>query len=186
MTNARRAASATLLEDNDELLRRCRTGDSRAWTEIVDRYERLVYAVPLREGLTSEEAVDVVQETFATLLAHLDRIEQPDRLGSWLMTVARRQSWVQRHSDGRRLVDITDADTVTTEELDGDCVRSLWVYEAVRELSEPCRSLVLSLFFDPAEPSYEEIAVRLGRPLGSVGPLRARCLDRLKALLSRG
>jgi DNA-directed RNA polymerase specialized sigma24 family protein len=42
---------------------------------------------------------------------------------------------------------------------------------------------VLSLFFDPSEPSYAEIAVRLGRPLGSVGPLRARCLDRLKSLL---
>jgi len=178
-----RRSRQALCCDDAELVLRCREGSARAWAEIVGRYERLVYAIPLKEGLSSEEAADVAQETFAALLAGLDRIKQPDRLGSWLMTVARRLSWAQRNRTGRHTLVLSDVDLGTDEELGADLVRALWVHDAVRQLGEPCRSLVLSLFFDPGEPSYAEIAVRLGRPLGSVGPLRARCLDRLKALL---
>lgn len=175
-------APVTPFPDNVALLRGCRSGDPLAWAEIVDRYQRLVYAIPLKEGLTNHEAADVAQETFATLLQSLDTIERPDRLGSWLMTVARRLTWRERHRRERASIDI---DTVEMEaaDVDGDSATVVWVYDAIQSLDEPCKTLVLSLFFDPAEPSYAEIAIRMGRPLGSVGPLRARCLDRLKSHL---
>jgi RNA polymerase sigma factor (sigma-70 family) len=183
MVERQRRSAHGLFPDNAALVEACRGGDALAWNEIVDRYERLVYAIPLNEGLTSEEAADVAQETFATLIAGLDQISRPDRLGSWLMTVARRLTWRARHHKSRHSVDVESVEVGVDAEHDGH-IDALWVYEAVQDLSDPCRSLVVSLFFDPAEPSYAEIAVKLGRPLGSVGPLRARCLDRLKTALA--
>ena len=165
--------------DEQALFEACRNGDDRAWSQIVNRYERLVYAVPLKEGLSREDAADVAQETFAALMTAIDSINQPERLGYWLLTVARRLSWRQR-AKGRDVVPLDDGPTPAENDLSAEAVRALWVYEAIQDLGEPCRSIVLGLFFDPTEPSYEEIAVRIGRPLGSVGPLRSRCLERLR------
>lgn len=172
-----------LFPDNRALVRACQAGDALAWSEIVDRYERLVYAIPLKEGLSREQAADVAQETFATLMTSLHRIRQPERLASWLMTVARRLSWRERNRSDRGQVDVSGIDVEDIRSLDDDWTTVEWVYDSIQGLAEPCRSLVVSLFFDPDEPSYAEIAMRLGRPVGSVGPLRARCLDRLRALL---
>lgn len=183
MIERQQRARHRLFPDNEALVRACQRGDAVAWSEIVDRYERLVYAVPLKEGLTIDEAADVAQETFATLMISLHQIRQPDRLGWWLMTVARRLSWRERHRDGRAEIDVTSIDLEGDADVGEESVTVQWVFDAIQSLAEPCRALVVSLFFDPAEPSYAEIAVRLGRPLGSVGPLRARCLDRLKNVL---
>jgi RNA polymerase sigma factor (sigma-70 family) len=183
MVERQRRSAQGLFPDNAALVEACRGGDALAWNEIVDRYERLVYAIARKEGLTPDEAADVAQETFATLIASLDQIQHPDRLGSWLMTVARRLTWRARHDRSRQSVDV-DSIEIGVDSADCAPVDALLVYEAIQGLSDPCRSLVVSLFFDPAEPSYAEIAVRLGRPLGSVGPLRARCLDRLKTALA--
>jgi len=178
-----RRRAQQLFPDNTALVTACRNGDAQAWSVIVDRYERLVYAIPIREGLSDEEAADVTQETFATLMASVDRIQRPDRLASWLMTVARRLAWRERHRDSRHALDVASVDVGSDVDVGTESVTVQWVYDAIQSLAEPCRSLVLALFFDPAEPSYAEIAIRLGRPLGSVGPLRARCLHRLRALL---
>ena len=178
-----RRTRVTGFSDNTELMLACRSGDRRAWEQIVDRYERLVYAIPIREGLRRDDAADVTQETFAALVDSLHRIKDPDRLGYWLMTVARRLTWRVRHGQPHAVIELDEiADDDCPSIVDGT-LQALWVYEAITRLDEPCRSLVLSLFFDPSEPSYGEIAVRLGRPLGSVGPLRARCLDRLRGIL---
>lgn len=172
-----------LFPDNAALIAGCRNGDAQAWSAIVDRYERLVYAIPIGEGLSPDQAADVAQETFASLMAHVDKIRRPESLASWLMTVARRLSWKERHHIRRDVVDVSTIDLGSDVDLSAESVTVQWVYDAIQGLAEPCRSLVLSLFFDPAEPSYAEIALRLGRPLGSIGPLRARCLERLRTLL---
>lgn len=170
--------------DNSSLLEACRNGDTRAWSRIVDRYERLVYAIPLREGLNRDDAADVAQETFAALIGSIDRINDPERLSAWLITVARRLSW---HRQGLipDTLDVLDVDLATDHDIAGDTAQTSWVYEAIQSLGEPCRSLVIALFFDPGEPSYAEIALRLGRPVGSIGPLRARCLERLRCALEQ-
>lgn len=168
--------------DTAALLARCRTGDHAAWDKLVDRYERLVYAIALREGLDREDAADVTQETFAALVRGMDTIEDPDRLGYWLMTVARRNTWRTRGRSNNKNVPI-ESITVTSEDWSADALRALWVYEAVQQLDEPCRSLILALFFDPDGPSYGQVAVDIGRPIGSIGPLRSRCLDRLRTIL---
>lgn len=179
----RRRRTAALFPDNAALLRACQDGDAVAWSEIVDRYERLVYAIPLKEGLTFDDAADVTQETFTALMTSLHQIRQPERLGWWLMTVARRLSWRERHRSTNGELDLAGVDVEDESSASDDWATVEWVYDAIESLAEPCRSLVVALFFDPAEPSYAEIAVRLGRPVGSVGPLRARCLQRLRAVL---
>lgn len=170
-------------QSNATLLTACRAGSSTAWTSLVDRYERLVYAIPLREGLDEDDAADVTQETFAALLRNLDSITDPDRIAHWLMTVARRTTWRWRTGRARRRTDTSNVELMPVDDHSEDMLDALAVHEAVQRLEDPCRALVLALFFDPREPSYAQIATRLGRPVGSIGPMRGRCIDRLRSEL---
>lgn len=173
------------------LIRRCRDGDESAWAELVSRYERLVYGVALREGLTAEDAADATQAVFEALLIALPSLREDDRLSAWLYAVARRQAW--RLRDRRRRewpAGTIDADEPSADfsisdpatELD----RSLALHDALQELGDPCRTLLTALYFDPTGPSYADVAARLGRPVGSIGPSRARCLEHLRAVMRAG
>lgn len=165
---------------NAELLTGCRLGDAAAWDELVARYQRLVYAVPLREGLSPADAAEISQSTFEALIESLERIRDPDRIGYWLMTVARRLTW-RRRTANRSELSLGDAalDDVVDDQ-SADWVRSVAVYDAVAQLAEPCRALIFGLFFDPAEPSYDQLSRSLDVAIGSIGPMRSRCLERLR------
>src|SRR5215813_6369045 len=76
-----------------ELLSACRDGDESSWEALVDRYQRLIYTIPRRAGLDQDQASDVFQEVFVTLLEKIDDINEPDRLHAWLVTAARRKTW---------------------------------------------------------------------------------------------
>lgn len=169
------------LPTDAELITRCRAKDPEAWRLLVERYERLVYAVAVRNGLSAEDAADVTQTTFVTLIDSLTRIRDHERLASWLMTVARRQSWRQRNVS-RRSVPLEFADELTVDPLaEWDSLTA--VHDALAELGGTCRELIVALYFDPAEPSYADIAERMGRSIGGIGPMRGRCLTKLRALL---
>jgi len=170
-----------------DLVSACRAGDAEAWDALIERYERLVYAVAIREGLCREDAADVTQVTFEELLNQLDRIRDDAQIASWLMTVARRQAWrvrdrQRRHLDHEPPGDGTVGETVHDPVADHDLV--LWLYDGLAKLGRECRWLLTSLYFDPASPSYAEVAGRLGRPVGAIGPTRARCLQRLRAIMT--
>ena len=166
---------------NDELVARCQCGDAGAWNELVGRYRRLVYSVAIRNGLSPDDAADVTQSTFAALVDQIARLDAPDGLGGWLSTVARRQSWRLRQS---REVEVAlavghDAEAAPDPELDD----TRWLERQLALLPAPCGALLTALFFEQSEPSYAELAVRMGRPVGSIGPTRARCLERLRRAL---
>jgi RNA polymerase sigma factor (sigma-70 family) len=168
-----------------DLVRDCRRGDQSSWAALVDRYETLVYTVARRNGLSAEDAADVTQTTFATLLARLDDLRDVDRLPSWLATVARRESWRVARREKREQLLALDC------EVDGTDTAAEWaqrqvIEHALDQLGEPCKRLLHWLFFDPTSPSHAEVAERLGRAVGGVGPLRGRCLDKLRALLEEG
>jgi RNA polymerase sigma factor (sigma-70 family) len=166
------------------LLQRCRRGDQRAWREVLDQYQRLVYSIPLNLGLTAEDAADVTQATFTALLQSLDRIEEPERLGSWLATVARRQSIriIERrvHDNERTTEPVLVVDDSESHRIVEDVQ---WVHDAVQKLSGRCQDLMILLYFTDPQPSYDDVAAELGIPLGSIGPTRARCLEKLRDLL---
>jgi RNA polymerase sigma factor (sigma-70 family) len=163
-----------------DLIRGCRAGDADAWDALVGRYERLVFSVALRNGLEPEDAADVTQMTFVALLDSLSALRADERLSSWLMTVARRQAWRVRR---RREVERPLATVTQVVDPLADWDRAACVHDALQQLAPPCRELLLALYFDPAEPSYAEVAARLGRSIGGIGPMRARCLQRMRALL---
>jgi RNA polymerase sigma factor (sigma-70 family) len=164
-----------------ELLAGCRAGDQDAWGLLVERYERLVFSVALRNGVSREEAADITQMTFLALLESLGRLRDDERLASWLMSVARRLAWRQRRRSEREcgLSGVAGG----AEDLIAEWERVAVVHEGLAQLGARCRDLLLVLYFDPAQPSYADVARRLGRQVGGIGPMRARCLQRLRALL---
>lgn len=163
------------------LLAACRNGDAQAWDTLVARYERLIFTVARRNGLSREDAADVTQTTFVALLDSIGRLRDEQRLPYWLMTVARRQAWRLRDR-GREELSVAWMDTETVDPIP-EYERVAAVHEGLGRLGGPCRDLLLALYFDPAEPSYGEIALRLGRAVGSLGPMRARCLQKLRRVL---
>ena len=169
-----------------ELLRRCRARDTEAWEQLVARYERLIYSVALRNGVTPEDAADITQATFVALIDSLDRIRDEERLASWLMTVARRQSWRVRNASRERVPLETGLEDDPAVDPFADWDTLIVLHDALAQLGGTCRELLLALYFDPEEPSYADIADQLGRAIGGIGPLRGRCLARLRELLDEG
>lgn len=179
------------------LVRAAAGGDSAAWTAIVEDFSGLVWAITRGYRLGSADAADVFQTTWLRLAEHLDRIASPERLGAWLATTARRESLrIARTSartipaDEATLVGLGHVDGDSPEQaaldaeqvlLDSERARQLW--SAFRELSDRCQQLLRVLMASPP-PSYAEVGAALGLPVGSIGPSRARCLDRLRQMLA--
>jgi RNA polymerase sigma factor (sigma-70 family) len=131
--------------------------------------------------LSREDAADITQTTFMALLDSIDQIRGVDRLGSWLMTVARRQAWRLRRraaQEQRSFGPVPPVDD-SIEEWE----RLAWLHAGLSQLNRPCRDLLQALYFDPSEPSYAQVAVQLGRAVGTLGSMRARCLARLQRIL---
>jgi RNA polymerase sigma factor (sigma-70 family) len=167
------------------LLNACREGNQGAWDSLVERYGRMVYSIPRRLGLSAEDADDVFQTVFSTLLKHLDTIADPASLPYWLMTTTRRESWRVGRQNGR----FTDLDESALDDREpvGAAVeqyeRDLIVRDAMERLDTRCRRLLTALFLDPSEQSYQSIAEEFGMPVGSIGPTRARCLRKVQTIL---
>lgn len=168
---------------DDELIAACQRGDQRAWGTLVDRYARLVYAVPVNLGVTGMDAEDVAQATFEALHTSLDRLAEPHRVSAWLVTVARRQTF--RVMDKRHREAPVEPGDLADQPVDSSAAdRRLedleWVHQGLLELGERCRALLLALYFSGSERGYGEVADELGLPIGSIGPTRARCLAKLR------
>ncbi len=176
-----------MTEDELELVLRCARGDSAAWDGIVTRYGRLVWSVARDTGLADHSCEDALQETFAAAAAAISRIKEPHRFDAWLATTARRIALRIRMRERRAAVGIEPTVEVTTEDanLEEALETRLIVRGALAELTDRCRELLLVLFGNNAQGSYDALAEQLGLPRGSLGPTRQRCLDRLAQLLAR-
>ena len=183
------------MQPSDEtLVQACRRGDAAAWEALIARYQRLVYSIPRRSGLDEEQCADVFQHVFAMLVNHLDRIEYPERIGAWLVKTAQRETWrVSRLARVAVPWPAGDDESVAHELPDGaplpaEVVTRLeeqhLVRTALAALDERCRRLLTLLFYRPDPPPYSEIAASLGTTEGSIGPTRARCLQKLRTLLA--
>jgi RNA polymerase sigma factor (sigma-70 family) len=180
------------MELSDEaLVRACRRGEAAAWEALVMRYQRLIYAIARHAGLDKDQSAEAFQSVFVALVEHLDRIEQPARVGAWLATAARYESWrvrrriravampdIDNPSHAEQLFDDTPLDSALLQLEEQNLIR-----KAVAMLDERCRTLVTLLFYRADPPSYAEIATLLGISEGSIGPTRARCLAKVRRLL---
>ncbi len=181
-------------DENTALLEACRSGDPQAWETLIRRYQRLIYAIPRRAGLSEDQAAEVFQRVCVTLFEHLDRIDRPERLSAWLATTARRESWRQlRRERATSSLDTSDDDdneviqladsALLPDELIEQAERQHGVRLAMAELNDRCRNLLTMLFYQAEPQPYAEIAAALGIPEGSIGPTRARCLRKLQEIL---
>lgn len=174
-----------------ELIDRALRGDAAAWEALVMRYRRLVYAVPLRLGLSSDQADDVFQETFAKLVEKLAEVRDGARVGLWLAVTARRHA-LARLTRGPARFDVPlapgfereSAAETPLEELERLESEAL-VRRALETLPERCRSLLRALFYDDPPVPYARLARELGIPRDSLGPTRLRCFGRLRQALAR-
>jgi RNA polymerase sigma factor (sigma-70 family) len=175
--------------DVTRLVRRAAEGDRSAWEHLVDQYARLIWAITRDFKLVESDAADVAQVTWLRLLEHIDRIEHPDRLGSWLAATARNECL--RNLAARKKVVLAE-DNVTLEgvaahapDIDERLLaaeRAQVVREALSCLPHKWQQMLELLMADPPA-SYAEISDQLGLPVGSIGPTRRRCLARLQELL---
>jgi RNA polymerase sigma factor (sigma-70 family) len=175
--------------DVAHLVRRASDGEGWAWERLMDRYARLVWAITREFRLTESDAADVAQATWLRLLEHIDRINYPDRVGSWLVTTARHEC-LRHLAAGNRVVLAEDDrlfNGIVAAQPDVDegilaAERARDVREALSRLPRRWQQLLELLMADPPA-SYAEISSQLGLPVGSIGPTRGRCLERLRELL---
>ena len=178
------AASAdneTLHSDN-ELVDRCLQNDQAAWAQLITKYQRLIYSVARTLCFDAEDVADVFQATCLDLYQQLSEVRDIQALPAWLITVTRRRA----ASSFKARLPILETD----DELDAvtDVVRAIErehsVERALEQLSPRCRELIDLLYLNAAQHSYAEISKKLAMPVASIGPTRARCLERLKKLLA--
>jgi RNA polymerase sigma factor (sigma-70 family) len=175
--------------DVTRLVKRAATGDTRAWELLVDKYGRLIWSITREFKLVESDAADVFQTTWMRLIEHINRIEHPDRLGSWLAATARNEC-LRCLASHKRLVlahegVVLDGPAEQGAEIDEGLLaeeRAEVVRAAMAHLPRRWRRLMELLMSDPPV-SYAEISDELGLPVGSIGPTRGRCLARLRVLL---
>jgi RNA polymerase sigma factor (sigma-70 family) len=188
------------MEPSDkQLLLSCRQGDETAWETLVNRYQRLIYAIPRRSGLDEEQSAEVFQEVFATLFEKINDIDDPDKLHPWLVTTARRKTWraITKERSWQHFVSI-DSEPNTDKELDRlpdntalpdeimlEIEQQHRIRLALSSLDDRCQKLLKLLFYEADPPSYSEVASLLGASEGSIGPTRARCLEKMLRILKK-
>jgi RNA polymerase sigma factor (sigma-70 family) len=175
------------------LVKAAAQGDEAAWRVLVEQYSSLVWAVARSFRLRTADASDVYQTVWLRLAEHLGRIQNPEQVGAWLATTARRESirLVRARSRSTPMEDTTLADLVPADEispelavleseqamLEADRAKHMW--RAFRDLPARCQQL-LRILMASHRPSYAEAAAALDVPVGSIGPTRARCLNQLR------
>src|SRR4051794_4680020 len=154
-----------------DLVRAAAEGDRDAWNALVDRFNGLVWSVARSHRLSTIDASDVVQTTWLRLVEHLGRLQDPERVGAWLATTARRESLRTLRQSVRQVPTEELPEAAGDPQPDAALLaqerdRALW--QAFGGLSERCQTLLRILVADPP-PSYEEISAALDMPIGSIG-----------------
>lgn len=181
-------------ELDERLVARCRAGEPRAWEALVRRHQRLVYGVARSYRLSDEDLGDVFQEVFAALLRALERLRDGRALVRWLSVttdrIARTTALKRRREEASsRVPGGTPGDPFEHLADPGEPVgadlerleREATVRMALATVPERCRRLLQALYYEDPVPGYAELAERLGVPIGSLGPTRARCFEKMKS-----
>jgi RNA polymerase sigma factor (sigma-70 family) len=174
-----------------DLMTRARNGDKQAWDALVERYAPLIWSICRRHGLGDADAEDVGQNVWLKLMDQLEKIRLPAALPGWLATTTRREcgrilrvppgSRDTGHAPGAQTIPDNDARTAEDELLAAE--RRAALREAFADLP-PCCQQLLALLTESPPPTYAQISARLGLPVGSIGPNRGRCLDKLRRHLA--
>ena len=192
MTNPRKSSPLDP-ELDARLVERCLSGDPRAWDELVTRHERLVMSVARSWRLSDEDMSDVFQDVFAALVKGLPRLRDARTLVRWLSsttdrmartTALRRRRERSLTADDPGVIERRAADDAPVGSELEQVERQAMVRLAFSALPERCRRLLSALYYEDPAPAYADLARRLGLPVGSLGPTRARCMEKLREHLA--
>lgn len=177
-------------KDDARLVKECLAGNEEAWSLLIDRYQALIYSIPVKYRLPPHEAADVFQATCMELLRRLPELRDPRALPKWLIQVAHHQCYHLKRQQ-QRMVSRDDEDQrlpepeapAVAESLIQQTQEEQMLRDAMARLSAQCRRLVQLLFFEtPARP-YSEVAAELRLAVGSIGFTRQKCMERLRRYL---
>jgi RNA polymerase sigma factor (sigma-70 family) len=169
------------------LVARVGDGDQEAWNEIIERYAPLVWSICLRYQLSRQDIDDVGQSVWLLLVEKIGSLREAAALPGWLATTTKRECLrVLRATHRHDHADLPpedqlppDPDAAPIEQEVITAERDAALRAALAELPQSCYELLSMLIDDPPLP-YADISIALGVPIGSIGPTRARCLDRLR------
>jgi len=163
-------------------------GSGEAWSELIDRYQNLIYEIPLRYGLDPNDAADIFQSVCLDLYSDLAKIRKVESLRPWLRSVARNKCYHWRQQQRRNgHLDPEDAEAAEDGPLQSlkiqELEREQCVRDSITQLPERCGRLIHLLFYETPPKPYNEVARELGLATGSIGLIRGRCLTKLYKIL---
>jgi RNA polymerase sigma factor (sigma-70 family) len=175
---------------DEKLVVACVKGDEQAWEAVIDRYKNLIFSIPIKYGLTREDAADVFQAVCVEFLRELPRVRDVKALPKWLIQVSAHKCAQHRHKEARfigadaeQIESLRGPENAVSEQLLQDAEREQSLRTAVASLPERCRELVRLLFYEQPPRPYAEIAAQLHLAVGSIGFIRGRCLAKLRRAL---
>jgi RNA polymerase sigma factor (sigma-70 family) len=186
------AVARELAWPDERLVRECCKRNQDAWAALIEKYKNLIFSIPIKFGLSREEAADVFQAVCIELLVGLPKLREPKALPKWLMQTSYHQC-LRWKKDRLNLFDdaaeIEALEATTSHELPDDMLyqlqREQGVREAISSLPARCSRMVAMLFFENPPRPYEEVAKELQLATGSIGFIRGRCLKKLRQLLEK-
>lgn len=169
------------------LVARVADGDQEAWNEIIERYAPLVWSICVRYRLDRQDIDDVGQTVWMLLVENIDGLREPAALPGWLATTTRNECLRILRAARRSKLDGLPPDDQLPPDPAGLMIeqeiiraeRSVALRAAFADLPKGCHELLSMLISDPP-PGYAQISAKLGMRVGSIGPTRSRCLDRLR------
>lgn len=170
-----------------KLVQGCLAGNEAAWAQLFQRYNRLIYKVPSSFGFSALEVEELYQEIAIEIIRSLPALQDQERLHPWLVTIARRVCIRRlRSTPNYTMVDVQlleneiERDVDTLDELLIRLEEYSLIHKALADLDPRCRALLTELFLKEQSQSHAEVAATLKMPVGSVGPTRSRCLEKLR------
>jgi RNA polymerase sigma factor (sigma-70 family) len=174
----------------NSLVGKCQKGDESAWHELIDLVGPVIFSLCKKSRLSRDESFDIFGRVSLQLVKSIHKLKSPEKVMSFVATITRRQIYnfyqdlkVVEYLDDQILQTVPDKGGDTPEKIYKLTWQRRVLMEAMRGLSERDYRLVKMLFFDPDEPSYQEIAARLKMPVSSIGPIRAKVLAKLNRIL---
>jgi len=176
-------------------------GYEAAWAALVERLERVVWKSVNMMTFDREIRDDAFAATWLRLAERLDSIREPEKLPGWLATTACNEVRQIVRQRARQPVGLGDAGSGTATGASGSLLDTipgdpgehatnlmaaddaLEVRRAFAKLDEGCREIITVLVIADPPLAYDEASTMLGRPIGSLGPTRKRCLDKMRKLL---
>jgi RNA polymerase sigma factor (sigma-70 family) len=176
----------------ERLVRECRKGNQQAWSALIEKYKNLIFSVPIKFGLSREDAGDIFQAVCVELLSGLEKLREPRALPKWLMQTSYHKCLLWKKQSFTLLDDAQEIEqqeqpsaATLPEEMLHQLQREQILRDALATLPARCGRIVRMLFFEDPPRPYHEVAAELGLAPGSIGFIRGRCLKKLRQLLEQ-